>query len=203
MEFFRRHPGSPRRLGIFPGAFNPPTVAHVELVRAALCVLDEVLLVLPRAFPHKNYMGATLAERVEMLDAAFPAALPVSIGSSAGGLFVEIAEECRTVYGEDVQRTLVCGADAAERILSWDYGRPGAVAAMLQDFDLLVADRGATYLPPEPYRDRIQTLLLDGEYADVSATEIRERILSGKPWQHLIPPQIFERTSNIFGLKRR
>ena len=55
MEFFRRAAGRPNRLGILPGTFNPVTVAHLALAHAALRHVDEVVFVLPRVFPHKNY----------------------------------------------------------------------------------------------------------------------------------------------------
>ena len=59
IEFVQRASGIPRRLGILPGTFNPPTLAHIALARAALAQVDEVLFVLPREFPHKPYQGAT------------------------------------------------------------------------------------------------------------------------------------------------
>ncbi|MGD0784120.1 MAG: adenylyltransferase/cytidyltransferase family protein, partial [Candidatus Aminicenantales bacterium] len=70
MDFFRRLSGAPARLGVLPGTFNPVTVAHLALARAALAVVDEVLFVLPREFPHKEYAGASFDQRIEMLHAA-------------------------------------------------------------------------------------------------------------------------------------
>jgi len=67
MEFLRRPIGRPSRLGVFPGSFNPPTVAHLALARAALRHVDEVVFVLPRVFPHKNYRGATFHQRLDLL----------------------------------------------------------------------------------------------------------------------------------------
>src|SRR5579863_363849 len=51
LEFFRRAAGEPHSLGVLPAAFNPPTRAHLALARAALGIVEEVLLVLPREFP--------------------------------------------------------------------------------------------------------------------------------------------------------
>ena len=87
-------------------------------------VVDEVLLAIPRSFPHKQFDGATLDQRIEML--ARIAAAPQVIfrpGLRTGGLFVEIAREAREHYpGAEIH--LLCGRDAAERILNWDYGEP-------------------------------------------------------------------------------
>src|SRR5579862_4406903 len=95
LDFYRRAAGVPRSLGVLPAAFNPPTLAHLALARAALGVVDEVLFVLPRQFPHKQYEGATFEERLEMLEAATSREPRFSIAASAYGLFAEIADECR------------------------------------------------------------------------------------------------------------
>ena len=70
MEFFRRAAGQARRLGVFPGSFHPPTRAHLALARAALNVVDELLFVLPRRFPHKGWEGVGFGDRARMLEAA-------------------------------------------------------------------------------------------------------------------------------------
>ncbi len=71
MQFLTRIPTNPTRLGILPGSFNPPTQAHLALALAALANpqagLDEVVLVLPSAFPHKTFDGATFTQRAQML----------------------------------------------------------------------------------------------------------------------------------------
>src|SRR5438105_12585441 len=139
MEFRRRAAGRLAQLGILPGAFNPPTVAHVALARAALnsSDVDEVVFVLPRQLPHKEFSGATLEQRLEMI-AAVAIDPAFSVALTEGGLFIDIAEECRAAYGHAVRLRFLCGRDAAERIVNWDYGHPGAFANMLTRFDLLV-----------------------------------------------------------------
>jgi nicotinate-nucleotide adenylyltransferase len=187
MEFFRRAGGCPKRLGVLAGAFNPLTVAHLALARAALSQVSEVVFVLPKLFPHKPYHGAPFAERVEMLRAAIPNEPAYSIAAADGGLFLEIAAECREAYGEDVPLTFLCGRDAAERILNWDYGDPDAVTTMLRQFDLLVAARGGNLAPVPDCRHCVEILALNGEFDHVSSTEVRERIAQGQPWEHLVP----------------
>jgi nicotinate (nicotinamide) nucleotide adenylyltransferase len=188
LEFFRRAPGSPARLAVFPGTFNPPTLAHLALARAALAAAGEVLFVLPRVFPHKPYEGASFDQRVRMLEAALAEEPRFSIAATARGLFIEIAEEVRAAYGARTRLTFLCGRDAAERIVNWDYGRPGAIEEMLEVFDLLVASRQGEYAPPDHLRVRIAALELETACDEVSATEVRRRIAAGEPWRHLVPP---------------
>jgi nicotinate (nicotinamide) nucleotide adenylyltransferase len=198
MEFFRRAPRRPSRLAVLPGAFNPPTVAHLELARAALPLVDEVVFILPHALPHKEYVGASFDERIEMLEAAVGGHANFSIASTDHGLFAEIAQECRQAYSPDVRLTFLCGRDAAERIAGWDYGRPGAFSEMLRDFDLLVAARSGGYTPAAEYRHAIRPLELSGNFDHVSATGIRRRIITGEPWEHLVPSAIRQRVAKIY-----
>jgi len=197
VEYYRRCPAKPRKLGILAGSFNPPTIAHLELANAAALQVDEVLCVVPRVLPHKEYFGATVEQRVEML--LFSGlAVPHSIASSSKGLFIDIAREGRTHYDSDTRLYVICGRDAAERILNWDYGRPGVVEEMLDEFELLVAPRGGHFQAPPEVQHRIHSLDLRGEHDTVSSSEVRERIARGDPWEYLVPPAIVERVREIY-----
>ena len=198
MDFFRRAAGRPSRLGILPGTFNPITVAHLALARAARQEVDEVVFVLPRIFPHKQYVGASFEERVEMLQNVLEKEQWCSISSTSRGLFVEIAEECRADYGPEASLWFLCGSDAAERIAGWDYGAPGAFAGMLNVFGLLVAKRQTDYFPPVEFAAAIRPIQLEGDFASVSATEVRERMAAGREWEHLVPAPIREDVRRIY-----
>ncbi|MBK9167786.1 MAG: hypothetical protein IPM24_10010, partial [Bryobacterales bacterium] len=105
----------PRRLAVFPGAFNPPTRAHLAMAEAALSAADEVLFVLPREFPHKAFEGPGFDERVAMISAVAARDPRFSVGGTPRGLFIEIAEACRAVFGDATKLLFLCGSDAAER----------------------------------------------------------------------------------------
>lgn len=162
MEFLHRAPGHPLHLGILPGAFNPVTVAHLALAHAALAQVDEVVFVLPRNFPHKEYSGAGLEARAELLVALAAGSASFSVACADGGLFIEIARESRVAYGGGVKLSILCGRDAAERIVHWDYGASGAIDKMLEEFGLLVASRRGEYAAPPNLAHAISRLELDG-----------------------------------------
>ncbi len=125
-------------MAILAESFNPPTLAHLALAEAALTRADQVLFVLPKVFPHKDYEGATMGERVAMLRAAVEGNERWPVGVADRGLFIEIASEAKEHY-PDSDLWFVCGRDAAERIVAWDYGDPAAFADMLASFGLLAS----------------------------------------------------------------
>lgn len=185
MEVLSRRARHTSRLGVLPSAFNPPTVAHMALASAALSNLDEVLFVLPRVFPHKDIDGATLAQRIEMVRAAIQHEERFSLALADRGLFIDIARECREALGP-LDLSFLCGRDAAERIVNWDYGSPEAFAEMLQEFSLLVAARKGDYEAPYRYRDAIRSLKV-AALDEVSSSEVRRRIAEGSDWEALVP----------------
>ena len=196
MKFAHKAAGDPRSVAILAGAFNPPTTAHVALAAAALEVVDEVVLAIPRSFPHKQFDGATLDQRIAMLERIASTSPSLSAAVADGGLFVEIAREARIHYpGAAIH--LLCGRDAAERIVTWDYGEPGFVSRMLEEFGLLVAPRFGEYEAPEPLRHAIRTLAA-GNYDECSSTRLRDAIKAGEEWRALVPRDIAHIVEEIY-----
>jgi nicotinate-nucleotide adenylyltransferase len=183
-----------KRIGVLAGAFNPVTRAHLALVDAAIERLDEIVCVVPRAYPHKEFHGATVEQRVDMLRRASDR---YRVQVTKGGLFVDIARELRR-DSPDALLWFICGRDAAERIVTWDYGADSSIERVLDEFQLLVASRQGDYTPPEHLYDRIQTLGLDRDLSEVSSTEVRRRIAAGEPWDHLVPETISDLVSKIY-----
>jgi nicotinate-nucleotide adenylyltransferase len=197
VKFHQRSRTGTGRLGVLAGGFNPPTVAHVALAAAARNHVDQLLCVVPRAFPHKQYFGATIEQRIDML-AALELTIPRSIAITEQGLFIDIARECRAEFGPDIHLSFLCGRDAAERILTWDYGRTGVVQEMLDQFELLVASRDGDFKPALEFQYRIHSLVMPAGYDQVSSTDVRERIARGEAWEHLVPENIVERVREIY-----
>jgi len=185
-----------KRIGVLAGAFNPVTRAHAELARAARRMVDEIVCVVPRVYPHKEFHGATLEQRIEMI-ARTKLADRVEIVDS--GLFIDIA---RSLYQRDATLEFICGADAAERVIAWDYGEAGAIDGMLEEFSFIVAPRATEFAAPEHLRHRVRALDVAPGLEDVSSTEVRERIAAGKPWEHLVPESIVDLVHAIYSIGR-
>lgn len=199
MDLVYKAKGTPRRLGILSAAFHPPTRAHLALAEAALeGAVDEVLLVLPRRFPHKEYGLVGLDDRLRLLRSMAEARAGFSAGVSEGGLFREIAGEAAVVYGSGVRLRFLCGRDAAERIVNWPYGEGDSIALQLQAYDLLVAPRQGPYVPPADLAHAICALPMAGDWEEVSSTHVRQAIASGCPWRHLVPEEIAAEVARLY-----
>lgn len=201
---------SAQRVGVIAGAFNPVTRAHVALAEAARAHVDEIVFAVPRAFPHKEYDGASVDQRMEMLRRVcgdFGCEHPLRearVEIVNGGLFVDIAREVRRSRpGSEIY--VVCGRDAAERMVAWNYdepeGRPndpGALDRIFKELHLLVAGRQGAYRAPDHLRTRIHSLALPPHCDEVSSTEVRRRMAEGETWQHLVPESIVDLVSEIY-----
>jgi nicotinic acid mononucleotide adenylyltransferase len=190
MEFLWRGDARGGTLALFPGAWNPPTHAHLAMAGAALAFAPEVALVLARAMPHKSYEGPSFDQRAAWLRALCASRPGLSAAATDGGLFLDIAREARAATGAS-RILLVCGRDAAERIVNWDYG-PGIppIAQQLDEFELLVAPRNGPFQPPPELAPRIHLLHLAPEWEHVSSTAARLQRTAGSAWDHLVPAEI-------------
>jgi nicotinate-nucleotide adenylyltransferase len=198
MEFMRKAAGVPMRVGIFPGAFHPPTRAHLGIAKAALTCVDEVVFVMPQEFPHKEYGEVSRDQRLGLLAGAAEEEPRFSVAVSERGLFADMARECRAVYGAGPELWIICGRDAAERAANWDYGVPYAFANMMREFGLLVASRDGQYQPAGALARRIRPLSVEEDYTGISSTQVRERIRRGEEWEHLVPAGIVEAVKGLY-----
>jgi nicotinate-nucleotide adenylyltransferase len=183
------------RIGVLAGAFNPVTRAHLALLDSAGAFTDDLIAVVPRVYPHKTFEGAGLEHRLEMLRRA-GGGFRVEI--TEGGLFIEIARELRRAH-PDAEIHFICGSDAAERIIAWDYGEPGAIERQLEEYGLLVAARQSVYAPPLHLRHRVQPIPLDQAWQEISSSEVRRRMAAHEPWEHLVPEGVVEMARAIYG----
>ncbi|HZD67105.1 MAG TPA: hypothetical protein VE152_13495 [Acidimicrobiales bacterium] len=100
-----------RRVGAYPGSFNPPTVAHLAVADAAReqCHLDQVELVVSRvALAKEQVARPVLADRVAVLEQVAARVPWVSVVVREAQLVADLAE------GYDV---VVLGADKWAQVL--------------------------------------------------------------------------------------
>ena len=153
------------RIGAYPGTFNPPTVAHLAVARAALTQrrLDRVVLVLSRRPIDKEHVEVpTFDDRVAVAHAVAADEGPwLDVAVTEHQLLVDIAQ------GFDV---LIMGADKWHQVVDATYygdvaARDRAVAALPE---LAIAPRAGLDVPRE------HVLELDGDHEAISSTAVRD-----------------------------
>lgn len=152
-------------VGAYPGSFDPPTVAHLAIARAAVerCGLDRVDLVLSESALGKEGAHAVdLADRVEVLRAVAATRVWLGVVVTPARLLADIAE------GYDV---VVMGADKWAQVVdpSWYGGSSAARDAAVARLPVVaVAAR-----PGHPLPDAVVNLDVDPDHGEVSSTAVR------------------------------
>jgi nicotinate-nucleotide adenylyltransferase len=174
---------SPKRLGVFGGAFDPPHLAHRALAEVAIAQLQlDELRVLPTGQAwHKTRPLTPAQHRLAMAQLAF-AGLP--------GLVLDDREIQRAgpSYTLDTLRELhaehpggefflIMGKDQADALPSWrDWQEIVRLAIIcVADRDGLTGER-TQFVPPAEMASRFRKLHMP--VMDISATGIRSRIAS-------------------------
>jgi nicotinate-nucleotide adenylyltransferase len=191
-------PAGRNRLGVLGGAYNPITLAHLAMADTTVRAFDlhELLFLLPEVPPHKTIFGASLEQRLTMMQLAVRYRSYAAVGLSTHGLFIDIYHGLQEVYAPPPEVFFVTGRDAAERILTWDYADPAAtLQQMFTAFQLIVCDRdGAFHLPADPrlspFHHRIHRCALPTGYNYISSTVVRERCQQRLPLDELVPTAV-------------
>jgi nicotinate-nucleotide adenylyltransferase len=188
----------PGRLGVLGGAYNPITLAHLAIADAAVAEmhLHEVLFCLPQVPPHKTIFGATLEQRLDMMQLAVRDRSYASVGLCSHGLFLDMERALRPHYTPETEVFFITGRDAAERILTWDYGdTERTLSEMFNAFQFVVCDREGAFVMPDdprliPYHSRIHHFVIPDGLDHISSTAIRERLHQGQPVDDLVPAAV-------------
>jgi len=214
IEMIKRAEPTGSRLGVFASSFNPPTIAHLELMnRAAEAFsLDEILALAGNANADKLDYECALENRLAMLMLAFADQPRTSIGLSSRAFYVDMIEALERVYPRETDLHFIVGFDTFERVLDLEgryteryYRRFNSRIEVLQHVfghaRLIVAGRSGAgldsvtrlverepVLPPE----RVLYLDFPDDLGQLSATAVREDRRAGKPITGLVPPAIEE-----------
>src|SRR5579859_4834161 len=191
----------PRRIGVLGGTFDPPHIGHLWL--AALAAdelgLDRVLFMPAAQPPHKRSQPVSRAAHRLLMTRLAITGDPllelslIEIERAGPSYTVESLLELREIYGSDARLFLVMAADSLAAIDTWR--EPDRILTLAE---WAVAPRPGTVTPQRDTLDarfgeaasRIH--LLDGPGLDVSSSEIRRRVASGRAIRYLVPRAVEE-----------
>jgi len=191
-------------LGIFPASFNPPTMAHLALIREAekRGNFDEVLVLLDIQAMDKGPVEATFEDRLLMVKKVFGRDPKVSIGLSNRGLFIEKLKPLRKYYPSPISFFFIVGFDTIVRVMDSKYYpyRKRSLDELFHQCQFLVANRGdheqeafeRLFDRPEnrKYKDKVSFFTLHPGISSLSSTVAREKIAKRQPVKGLVPASI-------------
>jgi nicotinate-nucleotide adenylyltransferase len=174
------------RLGLFGGTFDPPHIGHLVVAQDVVETLglDRLLFVPARVPPHKTEREISPPGiRLEMV-------LAMVAGNDRFGVSeVELRREgpsytvdTLTHYREqkpEAEIFFLMGADQATALDTWQ--EPGRVSDLAT---LVVMDRAGAGAPAGDF------LSVPVTRVDLSATEIRKRVLDGRSIRYLVPEAV-------------
>jgi len=200
------------RLGVFASSFNPPTTAHVELIKRATrnFSLDQVMALAGKANADKTAYECPLEDRIAMLELTFAEQPRISIGLSSHAFYVDILEALERQYPDQTDLHFIVGLDTFERVLDFEdqysnrfyrtfKGRGEALSFLFSKSNFIVAGRSGAGLEKVELlmsrekavpSDRVKYLDFPGDLGDLSATEVRRRRREGCPIQGLVPAAV-------------
>ena len=212
IELIKRADVGGPRLGVFAASFNPPTVAHVELMRSASDTfsLDEVVALAGRANADKLEYECSLEDRLEMLRLTFASEPRVSIGVSSHAFYVDMIEAIGREYAGQTDLHFIAGFDTFERVIDREdrytaryhrsfSDRISALKYLFARSKFIVAARAGAgreaveqllEIEPAVPRDQILFLEFPDELGEVSATEVRRRHGVGEAITGLVPLEV-------------
>ncbi len=183
-------------LGLYGGSFDPVHLGHLLMAHAAReeASLDRLIFIPAAQSPFKPGRRMAPPEiRCQLLRLAL-AGLPwAAIDDQEirrGGVSYTIDTVRAISAGHKGARLFyLVGADQAALLPQWRQAEELAESA-----EFLVIPRPGEPVPalPPPFRGQV----LKGTPIQISSSEIRQRVASGLPYSHLLPPGVGEAVAN-------
>ena len=190
------------RVGILPGSFNPPTIAHMELAGAAQrrFDLDHVVFSLSSAIVDKERLeGLCREDRLLLLSLMAQQHPWAAVAVVNRGLYSEQVPAFRSGFGGGADLWFIVGMDKVLQIFDPKYydDRDRALNGLFAHARLIAANREdwggeeLRALLEEPrntrYKDRVHPLALPAHLKDQSSSAVRRGVEGGSPWEDALP----------------
>ena len=203
-------PGSPDRVGLVSGSFDPMTLAHAALADALAGIAELVLFLyspgtLPKEHGPGGYPGLPLLDprdRVASLLAYCRSRPRRGVALCSHGLYVEQAEAARKAFpGADI--VFGMGSDKVLQLVdpAWYGGgapeRDASLGKMFSTARVAYALRrgeedrlGEALEEAKRWAGRIEPLAFPPELTGLSSRRVREEIARGADVAELVPPEV-------------
>jgi len=185
------------RIGILGGVFNPIHYGHLVIAGEAKdkLNLDKVIFVPTGKAPHKKVKGATPEERYQMVSLAIkgnssfevsPIEIEKSKLASRPTFTLETIREFIKIYNK-AKIYFIVGLDEMLKISTWKEPKK-----LLELCKFVVVTRPGYESSKLDKRIASKVMMLQVPGLEISASDIRKRIKTGRPIRYLLPPSVEE-----------
>jgi len=185
------------RIGILGGVFNPIHYGHLVIAGEAKdkLNLDKVIFVPTGKAPHKKVKGATPEERYQMVSLAIkgnssfevsPIEIEKSKLASRPTFTLETIREFIKIYNK-AKIYFIVGLDEMLKISTWKEPKK-----LLELCKFVVVTRPGYESSKLDKRIASKVMMLQVPGLEISASDIRKRIKTGRPIKYLLPPSVEE-----------
>lgn len=182
--------GAGRRIGVFGGTFDPPHIGHLVAAIDAQRALDlDVVLLVVANVPWQKVGSRAIsaaADRLALVEAAVadtPGLEVCDLEIRRGGSSYTADTLADLRAGEpDAELFVILGDDAAAGFATWERYDEVADRATL-----VVVDRPGVPTPVDP---RFTWVRVDIPELEISSTELRARVASGRSIRFLTPDRV-------------
>lgn len=214
---------SPLSIAILDSSFNPPTLAHKELLlkTAGECPADAYLLLFSIKNADKQLTGATAEQRLEMMkllaetiNEQYPSC-NVAVAVTEHARFFEKANEIHAWYesqfpGQEAQLAFIMGYDTVIRLVDqkyYDQPVEEALEPFFSNNQVICADRGGHSSEDvegfwtnntivNKFQRSIKRIHIDDATADISSSKVRELIDHDQDIKPLVDDEIYHYVLN-------
>ena len=180
------------RVGVLGGTFDPIHVGHLIAASEALHKLRlDLVLFVPTGQPWQKDFFSNAEDRYQMtIIGTAPnrrfAASRMEIDRIGPTFTIDTMQALRDFHGEDTDLFFIIGADAVLRLETWHRFEgleklAEIIAVTRPGFDL-------AELRPQPGWPHIH--VLEMPRIDISSTDIRERVRTGRPIEYQVPAAV-------------
>jgi nicotinate-nucleotide adenylyltransferase len=191
------------RTGLFGGSFNPIHVAHLVVAECARADagLDEVLFVPARRPPHKHDAAlAPGAQRLAMVQAALAGndafcACAAELERSGPSYTLLTVREIRRHLSSDAELVLILGGDMVADLPNWWHAQE-----LVDEVGVIAVDRPGSRIEGAlpalrgvfgaPWCRELMDRRVEAPLLEVSSTDIRRRVASGRSVRYLVPEPV-------------
>jgi nicotinate-nucleotide adenylyltransferase len=204
-----------RCIALLGGSFDPVHQGHVALAGHFVSLLDpDELRIIPAGNPwQKEALHASAADRVEMIRCAFDKqSVPVVIDQQeiqrqTATYTIDTLKALRAQSGPDASLVFLMGTDQLQHLDTWQdwrqlfayahicaASRPGFVSDVTQGAPEVAHEFARRQATPDRIRASAHglTYLATDLAVDISATDIRHALQSGKRPEKLVPARVLD-----------